>query len=119
MNHAEKQFWETKVLAREALMLGHKYSCGCDDTPQDYRMARKWYLRAAKKKDPEAHYYLGVMYAKSQGVEKNDTKAVTWLNRAAWRGDFLAQCYLDAVYGLHPKPPKRQIQDRKTVAQND
>jgi len=58
----------------------------------DFAEARRLLLIAAKADIPEAHWDLGVMYEKGEGVDANERTALEWFLRAAIRGD------ADAVY---------------------
>jgi TPR repeat protein len=48
--------------------------------------------------DPFAQNVLGVMYAKGQGVAKDDRLAVEWYRKAAEQGDADAQTNLGFMY---------------------
>lgn len=55
-------------------------------------------VEKAGKGDAEAQFTLGLCYAKGEGVEKDDSRAVTWYRRSAEQGYAeaqlnLAQCY--------------------------
>ena len=51
-----------------------------------YKKAVMWWRRAAEQNYPQAQFYLGLMYAKGQGVEKDYVTAYAWLNIAAAGG---------------------------------
>ncbi len=52
---------------------------------------------AAEQESTEAQVYLGVMYTKGDGVEKDNDEAAYWLNRAARKGSITAQRYLEKL----------------------
>ena len=52
----------------------------------------------AEKGDPAAQYLLGTLYVEGKGVERDDTTAFTWFQRAANQGDARAQYNLGASY---------------------
>lgn len=49
-----------------------------------------WFRRAAEQGHANARNYLGVMYMRGEGVDKNHAWAVYWLALAAQQGDDLA-----------------------------
>jgi TPR repeat protein len=49
----------------------------------DYREASHWFRRAAEAGHPIAMGYLGYLYDRGLGVEKDDEEAVKWYRRAA------------------------------------
>jgi hypothetical protein len=54
--------------------------------------------KAAEQGDAKAQTALGLMYAKGQGVTKDDAQAVTWFRKAAEQGDAEAQFNLGLMY---------------------
>jgi uncharacterized protein len=48
--------------------------------------AATWFLRAAKRGYPQAQLALGVLYAKGEGVLKDDVAAYAWFNLAGFHG---------------------------------
>ncbi|HMJ88809.1 MAG TPA: tetratricopeptide repeat protein [Candidatus Acidoferrum sp.] len=60
-------------------------------TPQHYADAVQWYLKAAEQNHRMAQFNLGQMFAKAQGVERDDSTARMWIERAANGGDAGAQ----------------------------
>lgn len=53
------------------------------DESQDNTEAVKWYRRAAEQELALAQYNLGVMYAKGEGVPRNDQEAYVWFSLVA------------------------------------
>ena len=60
-----------------------------------YVMAFVLFGAAAEEGHAEAQFSLGMMYARGEGVEKNETQAVRWLRLAAKQGYAYAQDILD------------------------
>ncbi len=77
--------------------------------PQNYGQAMSWYERAANGGNPEAQFYLGVMY--ESGVRGNDISvAAKWYRMAAEQGHVEAQARLGVLYyrgeGVERDPAK-------------
>jgi hypothetical protein len=72
--------------------------CASAPEPRDYSQAAEWYSKAADQNHPLAQYNLGIMFAKGQGVQRNDGTAVMWIRRAADLGDAGAQFNLGNRY---------------------
>ena len=53
----------------------------------------------AAKGDVDAQFFLGVMYAKGQGVQQDHLQALAWYLEAAEQGDVQAQSKLGVMYG--------------------
>ena len=53
---------------------------------KDFRLAIEWYLKAAQQKYYWAHYQIGQMYFRGEGVQKNTIKAHTLWTIAAKLG---------------------------------
>ena len=56
--------------------------------------AAHWYRKAADQSHALAQFNLGVMYARGQGVDRDDATAGMWLGKAAQQGDAGAQYHL-------------------------
>ena len=54
--------------------------------------------RFAERGDAEAQFNLGVMYAKGEGVPRDDTEAARWFRLAAEQGDATSQFNLGIMY---------------------
>jgi len=85
----------------------------------DYAQAMEWYSKAAGQNHRLAQFNLGLMYAQGQGVEKNETTAVTWIQRAAQGGDAGAQfnlgdrCGRSSAHGADSTAPESRIESYK------
>jgi TPR repeat protein len=85
----------------------------------DYAQAMEWYSKAAGQNHRLAQFNLGLMYAQGQGVEKNETTAVTWIQRAAQGGDAGAQfnlgdrCGRSIAHGADSTAPELRIESYK------
>jgi TPR repeat protein len=62
------------------LYLGHQ------SVPQDFAVARSWFLRGAQAGNSPSMYNLGVLYALGQGVAQDEIEAFKWLELAADTG---------------------------------
>ena len=56
------------------------------DDHQNYAEAARWFRMTAEQDDYFAQYYLGLMYAKGQGVPEDYVQAHMWLNLAVMQG---------------------------------
>ena len=64
----------------------------------DYVMAFVLFGAAAEEGHAQAQGFLGLMYARGEGVARNDAEAVRWYRRAAEQGDPVAQSLLGSMY---------------------
>ena len=76
----------------------------------DYRAAFEHYSRAAELGEVEAHFQLGNLYSRGEGVEKDKTKAGFHYEKAALAGHPVARCILgknevikDLMLEIHPE----------------
>jgi TPR repeat protein len=78
--------------------------------PKDHAEARRWYQRAADKKNPQAAHKLGEMYAAGDGGKRDTKKAVELWRTAEAGGDPLVcilvadQLFADMTGGKKPEP---------------
>ncbi len=77
-------------------------------TTKDLTTAIKWYLSAAKHKEPRAAAALGRYYEQGEGVKQNPAEAFKWYKAGAEAGDAtaqygLARCYRDGI-GVERNP---------------
>jgi TPR repeat protein len=79
----------------------------------DYSTAARLYRPLADEGNLLAQYNLGLMYAKGQGVPRNDIEAVRWYRLAADRGCDLAQYNLGLMYGDGQGVPKNEAEAMK------
>ena len=63
-----------------------------------YNEAYDILIRKAKEGDPTAEYYLGLMYARGQGVARDYDAAVNWFQKASDKGSEGATYYLGKMY---------------------
>ena len=66
----------------------------------DYLGAQKFFLESANLGNAEACRYLGLMYLRGKGVEKNLQTSVQWFEKAAIGGDSLAQKNLVSIKAM-------------------
>lgn len=64
----------------------------------NYLKAHDLWLVEARRGDASAQGYLGVLYAKGQGIPQDDKEAARWLRLAAEQGNATAQTNLGALY---------------------
>ena len=83
--------------AEAALRLGEMALKG-DKIPQNYKRAAKLFQMAADADIPQGLAAMGSLYAAGKGVEKNEEKAVFYLQKAAEQGYVEAQRELAALY---------------------
>ena len=74
----------------------------------DYGAARAAWGPLASNGDAQAQYYLGHLYAKGEGVDKDPVQALHWFRAAAEQGESYGQFALGYVYehglGGPPEP---------------
>ena len=80
---------------------------------QDYVTAMRIWRLLADKGDARAQSILGIMYAKGQGVPKDDGLAVLWYRLAAEQGNAAAQYNLGVMYVSGRGVPKDDSQATK------
>ena len=64
----------------------------------DYETARRALTPEAESGDADAQYYLGLMYVKGRGVQKDAKTAAAWFRKAAEQGKAEAQFDLGHLY---------------------
>jgi len=85
----------------------------------DYTQAMEWYSKAANQNHRLAQFNLGQMYARGQGVEKDEVTAAIWIRRAAQGGDAGAQfnlgdrCAHASTHGADTAAPESRIESYK------
>ncbi len=71
----------------------------------------------------DAQGYLGLMYARGEGVSKNDAEAISWYRKAAEQGDASAQFNLGTMYvagrGIQKNDAEALAWFRKAAEQGD
>ncbi len=73
--------------------IGKEQANGC------YQKALELYLKAEKEMENKStELTIGTMYAKGQGVEQNEDKAVEWLTKSAKKDNAIAYQKLGAIY---------------------
>ena len=69
-----------------------------DHKAKDYKSAFSKFLKLAEAGDAIAQSWLGLIYIKGEGVEKDSTQAFKWWTKAAKQGDAYAQHNLGGLY---------------------
>jgi TPR repeat protein len=64
----------------------------------DFAAALKKLQPVAEHDNPNAQFYLGLMYHRGEGVEQDDKKAGIWWNKSAEKGNTDAQENLGLIY---------------------
>ena len=73
--------------------IGKEQANGC------YQKALELYIKAEKEMENKStELTIGTMYAKGQGVEQNEDKAVEWLTKSAKKDNSIAYQKLSAIY---------------------
>ena len=65
---------------------------------KDYNAAHAEFRKAAEQGHTGAQYFLGEMYRRGRGVERNRMEAVSWYRKAADQGNARAQFRLGLMY---------------------
>jgi hypothetical protein len=79
----------------------------------DYKTAFRLSKPLAEKGNVSAQYNLGVMYSKGLGVQRNDSEAVKWYQKAADSGLPDAQFNLGVMYYYGQGVPRDYVQSYK------
>ncbi len=95
--------------AKAQVSLGLEYRRG-RDLPQDYGLARNWFLKAAEQGSAEGQNNLGLMYDHGRGVEKDFVQARKWYLQAAKQGHSNAQYNLALLYTNGQGVPQDDIE---------
>jgi TPR repeat protein len=89
------------LVALAQVALAGLYENGEVTGTPDYRMAARWYRRAAEQGDAVAQMNLGNLYARGLGVGRDDVAAWVWLARAARQGrDWAAERRNEIAEGM-------------------
>ncbi len=88
--------------------LGHMYANGLG-VPQDYKLARHWFHKAARLGNSAAQHTLGVMYHNGRGTLQDYALATHWYRQAAEQGHADAQNNLGYMYGNGYGTPQDHI----------
>jgi len=64
----------------------------------DYARAEYWYLKAASQNHALAHFNLGMMHARGQGMPCDKEQSRVWIQKAAELGDASAQYNLGLLH---------------------
>jgi len=102
--HAPAQAW-----------LGYIY-----DQSEEDKEAFEWYRKAAVQGNAAGEFGLGEMYAKGEGVEKDPVQALSYISRAADKGNlqamiFMQAAYIDGNFGLPVDPVKSSEWSAKVI----
>lgn len=82
----------------------------------DYATALKIWMSAAEGGDPDAQYYVGVLYEKGADGSPNYAKAASWYRQAAERGVSRASMNLGRLYEQGAGVEKSNAEARKWFA---
>src|SRR5262245_39885542 len=89
----------------------------------DYATALREWRPLAEQGDAGAQFYLGIMYGKGLGVEKDDMQSRRWHEKAAGQGEVHSQFVLGGLYEQGRGVPQDYVQARqwyeKAAAQGD
>ena len=113
---AEKEKQAFELLTKEAqggsaeaqFQLGKMYLNGemVGVVRLDSKEAIKWYELAAEQGYVKAQSYLGMMYYRGQGTQRNLDKAIKWIRRAADQEDVTTQALMGHFYKNGEGVPK-------------
>lgn len=70
----------------------------CNKSSDIEKRFKNYYEKAADKGDANAQYYIGKLYYKGKGIEKDYKKAFEYLKKAAEQGHVDAQYYVGKLY---------------------
>ncbi len=63
--------------------LGNSYFYGINGKELDYAKALEWWRESAEHGNANAQYKVGICYGNGYGIERNDSLALEWLEKAA------------------------------------
>ena len=72
------------------------YAAGSQDN--DYKLALKWYLKAADQDNDEALFEIGHMSLAGEGVPIDAKESIAWFRKSAALGNAQAEAALGAIY---------------------
>lgn len=78
-----------EAIADQALLLASEGS---------HQKAAELFMQAAQQGNRPAQYFIGLMYARGDGVQQNFEEAFRWLHKAAWGGHPKAVYHLGEMY---------------------
>ena len=90
------------VLAQNELGLIY---CAGDCVEQDFKIAMRWFEKAADQGNSDASNNIGIMHQSGQGVEKSYVKAYAWFSVSAAGGNKLAQEHKGLI--IEAMPPEQ------------
>jgi hypothetical protein len=102
---------EARFVANAFVALGRYYRDGIPNSPvkPDANRAREMFSYAASYfGDPDAQFYLGRLYLRGEGVQKDPKLAVRWLALAANKGQYEAQATLGQVLFRGDNVPRQR-----------
>jgi TPR repeat protein len=73
---------------------------------RDYNASFLYFMEGTQFREPEAYYYLGIMYDSGKGVVQNRKRAKALYLRAAAKGHLLALVPVAGMYGKSGHPIK-------------
>lgn len=98
--------------------LGDMYKNG-HGVAQDLQQAEAWYRQAAVQGDPRGQWTLGLcMYENDTKALRNE-EALTWMGRAAARGEPFLQCWLGDFYRMNARHEEALHWYGQAAAQDD
>jgi uncharacterized protein len=97
----DSQIWMAHYIRRGIPEAGLK--------PDPARAARTYLRLASTYGHPEAHYALGVMHMRGEGVKKNPQQALKWLTAAARKCHAKAQAQLGDLYAKGNNVKRDQV----------
>jgi uncharacterized protein len=109
--------------AKSQFELAKAYQSGWRHLPKDQKAEFDWCSRAAAQGYAKAQDHLAFMYAKGDGVNRDDVAAFQWLQKAASQADLVAERQLGAHYAMGVGVPQDYVESalwfRKAAEQGD
>lgn len=65
---------------------------------KDYSTAKNEFLPLATAGNPEAQYYLGIIYLFGEGVPEDEIKSLDWFTKSAQQGHIVSQSMLGTIF---------------------
>lgn len=93
--HADSGDIEAQYLLGKIYSEGNRY---CLDFRLDFERAAQWYLRAAKRGDPEAQHAIAAMYWDGLGIPSDKVRGFVWMQKSAAQGNSIDLLRLSRLY---------------------
>ena len=67
---------------------------------QSYEKSAYWFTKSAEQGDADAQFSLGILYYDGLGIEKNESKAIEWIQKACKNSNNYACNFLNKIKAM-------------------